>query len=102
MTPVVAEKRADIQKLCEQFGVERLELFGSAASDRFDPLRSDVDFLVRFQPRPIQGSADAYFGLLFSLEDLFSRHIDLVEEQAVENPYFFRAIEPSREMIYAA
>ena len=101
MTPVVAEKKADIQMLCERFGVERLELFGSATSDRFDPSRSDVDFLVRFRPRPIEGCADDYFGMLFSLEDLFLRHVDLVEEKAVENPYFFQAVEPSREMIYA-
>ena len=39
--------------------------------------------------------------MLFSLEDLFLRHVDLVEEKAVKNPYFFQAIEPSRETIYA-
>ncbi len=101
MTPVVAEKKADIQKLCERFGVERLELFGSATSDHFDPSRSDVDFLVRFQPQRTYGWSD-YFGLQFALEDLFSRRIDLVDEPAVKNPYFWKSIESNREVIYAA
>lgn len=39
---------AEIPDLCRRYGVARLELFGSAAGDAFDPQRSDLDFLVEF------------------------------------------------------
>jgi hypothetical protein len=37
--------------------------------------------------------ADAYFGLLHGLEDLFARKIDLVTIQAIRNPWFRRAVD---------
>ena len=43
--------------------VRRLDLFGSAVTDRFDPLRSDVDMLVEFADLPPRAYADAYFEL---------------------------------------
>lgn len=46
--------------------------------------------------------ADAYFGLLFALEDLFRRHIDLVEMAASDNPYFLKAVSETRTPLYAA
>ena len=33
-----------LQALCRRFGVRRLDLFGSAATGRFDPALSDLDF----------------------------------------------------------
>jgi predicted nucleotidyltransferase len=46
--------------------------------------------------------SQAYFGLLFALEDLFSNKIDLVELPAVRNPYFMKSVNESRQLIYAA
>ena len=37
-----------LHALCLRCHVRRLDLFGSAVTDRFDPLRSDVDMLVEF------------------------------------------------------
>ena len=55
-----------------------LELFGSAVGDRFRPETSDFDFLVEFAPTPPAESARCYVGLLFALQDLFGRDVDLV------------------------
>ncbi len=41
-------KRRELKALCEQHGVERLALFGSALRDDFDPEKSDLDFSVTF------------------------------------------------------
>ena len=79
-----------------------LELFGSAAKGTFNPARSDLDFLVEFDDLTTRDAANRYFGLLESLETLFGRRIDLVDLTAVENPYFLRAIAPSRTVLYAA
>lgn len=40
-----------IRALARKYGVRRLELFGFAASDAFDPATSAVDFLVEHPSR---------------------------------------------------
>jgi len=98
----VADKSNALIRLCVEYGVQRLELFGSATGDSFDPDRSDVDFLVVFEPTTPVEHADRYFELLAALQDLFSRGIDLVELGAIRNPYFMQGIQSSRMLIYAA
>jgi hypothetical protein len=61
-----------------------------------------VDFLVEFKPLEPGRLADAYFGLLAALQELLRRDVDLVTPKAVTNPYFLRAINESRRMLYAA
>lgn len=102
MDPTVSQHRAQLADLCRQYRVSRLELFGSAVGDRFDVDRSDLDFLVEFEPLADGEHADAYFGLRESLEALFARSIDLVMTCAIRNPYFLQAIEPTRTLLYAA
>lgn len=99
---IISERASDVERLCKQFRVRQLELFGSALTDQFDPGHSDLDFLVEFDNLTIKDAADRYFGLLHALEDLFSRRIDLVDITTIENPYFHRSIERSRTVLYAA
>jgi predicted nucleotidyltransferase len=64
--------------------VARLELFGSAArSTDFDPRRSDVDFLVTFEPST-RNDLGAFGDLKKELEQLLGRPVDLVEREAIE------------------
>ena len=42
MNQIITDNLQEIQAICEQFGVARLELFGSAARDDFDPETSDA------------------------------------------------------------
>lgn len=86
--------------MCRHFGVRRLDLFGSAATGRFDPARSDLDFLVAFEEMPPGKHAKAYFGLLEGLEALFQRRIDLLTAESVENPYLRRSIEADRRPLF--
>jgi len=91
-----------LQILCRRFHVTRLELYGSAVEGRFDPHRSDLDFLVEFEDLEPVAYADAYFGLLEALQALFGRPVDLTVASAVTNPYFLRRIANSRVTLYAA
>jgi len=98
----VEQRQSEIVALCRQFGVRRLELFGSAVRPDFDPETSDVDLLVEIEPPPGMGYADAYFGLKEELERLLARPVDLVSLASLRNPYFIREIEASRRLLYAA
>jgi len=103
MVKAIEEHGTDLRELCRRFGVKRLDVFGSAATDeRFDPDRSDMDFLVEFGLADPVAHAKAYFGLLSALKDLFSRDVDLVEIRAVTNPYFLESINRDRRQVYAA
>jgi len=102
MIRLIEEKRDDIARLCQSYGVRRLELFGSATGEAFDSTTSDLDFLVEFRPLKSGEYADAYFGLLEGLQQLFGRPVDLVMPHAVKNPYFLEAMNQSRTLLYAA
>ena len=92
-----------LDELCRQFCVRRLELFGSAATERFDPLASDLDFLVEFEPQSPMGPFHQYFDFQAALEELFGRPVDLVEPSAIRNPYFRQAVDRGqRVLLYAA
>ena len=99
---VVLEQASELEKLCVRYHVERLDLFGSAASGGHREGDSDLDFLVEFRPLPSGAYADAYFGLLEALERLFDCHVDLVVESAIQNPFFRQRVEETRTQIYAA
>lgn len=103
MTALVEQHRQALGELCRKFRVRRLELFGSAAvADGFRAGESDLDFLVEFLPLEPGSHADAYFGLLAALEDLFQCRVDLVMTRAITNPYFLESVNQARTMLYAA
>lgn len=102
MLPLIDQNLAGIAELCRRFGVQRLELFGSAAAGDFNPQTSDVDFFVRFADTHWKGSFKKYMGLKRELEELLGRPVDLVEPTAITNPYFRQVAEQHLTTIYAA
>ena len=102
MSPLIDQHLAELAELCRRYRVLSLSLFGSAVRDDFDPERSDYDFLVDFQALQPGQYADAYFGLLESLEQLLGRPVDLVVASAIKNPYFRQSVEQTRALLYAA
>src|SRR5213595_1912578 len=102
MLPLVEQQRSVIEALCRKYRIKRLELFGSAARGDFDPVKSDLDFLVLFDPPGELRAFDQYFGLLADLEKLFGRKVDLVDVSAASNPYFMADALRHRVGLYAA
>jgi predicted nucleotidyltransferase len=62
---------------------------------------SDVDLVVDFENLHIQEYGDNHFYLKFSLQDLFKRPIDLLEEKAIKNPFFWKTLDIQKKLIYA-
>jgi hypothetical protein len=88
-----------IERLCQQYGVARLELIGSALSeDTFDPALSDIDLLVEFEGN--ESLFARYIDLKLELEILLQRPVDLIMKRAIRNPYFLQEVETNRVMLY--
>jgi uncharacterized protein with HEPN domain/predicted nucleotidyltransferase len=87
MHPEVAKHIPAIQALCREFGVERMETFGSAVTDDFDPETSDVDLLVTY---PDGYDFGLWLGRFFDLESalasILKRDVDLIMHDAPKNP----------------
>ncbi len=89
-----------LKTFCHRWQVAELSLFGSALRDDFSP-DSDVDVLVSF-------SSSAHISLFdlvqmqIELEDVFGRKVDIVEKEALRNPYRKYEILNNAQVVYAA
>jgi hypothetical protein len=92
-------KNDELIKLCRNFHVLQLYLFGSQAKGTFRE-NSDIDLLVYFDKINLLDYADNYFDFFYSLEKLFNKKIDLVSGKALKNPYFIKEIENTKQLIY--
>jgi predicted nucleotidyltransferase len=79
--------------------VRRLFVFGSAVSNRFRP-DSDIDLIVDFNHVELRDYADNYFSLKYELEKLFNRKVDLLEAQAIRNPFFKAVVDQEKQLVY--
>jgi len=103
MIAAIEQNLDEIQALCREYGVARLEVFGSAATGEFDPSRSDVDFLVDYTSDADLGPwLKRFTELQERLEALLGRPVDLVMVGGLRNPYFIRSINESRRLLYAS
>ena len=90
---------SDIKRLCENHKVKSLYVFGSVLTDQFNS-ESDIDLIVDFSTIAVEDYADNYFDFKFSLQDIFKRPVDLLEEKAIKNPYVRQSINQQRQLIY--
>src|SRR5207248_3158704 len=60
MSSVLEKNKGKLAEVCRRFGVRRLEVFGSAVREDFDPAKSDFDFIVSFADKTPGTYADRY------------------------------------------
>ncbi len=89
----------DLDKLCESHKVKTLYAFGSVLTDAFNS-KSDIDLIVDFKQIPIEDCADNYFDFKFSLQDIFKRPVDLLEDKAIKNPYLRQFVNQYKQLVY--
>lgn len=97
------DRRNEIFELLEKeresiraFGVRELGVFGSFARGEQKP-DSDVDVLVDLEPE--RETFRDYMGLLFHLEELFGRKVDLVMKDTIKPLIRERVL---RETVYVS
>lgn len=91
--------KKEINNLYLQNKVKSLYVFGSVLTDQFSKT-SDIDLVVDIDSTDPFDYADNYFNLKFSLQELFKRPVDLLENKAIKNPYIRENIDRSKTLIY--
>ena len=89
----------EINTLCLQNKVKSLYVFGSVLTEQFSE-KSDIDLVVDIDSNDPFDYADSYFNLKFALQDLLKRPIDLLENKAINNPYFRQNLDVSKSLLY--
>lgn len=102
MHAVIESNLDALYELCRRYRVLRLEVFGSAATDAFDPATSDVDLLAEFDLSGDESVLERYVGFIQEAEALFGCKVDLVNSTMIRNPYFRQGVEETRRALYAA
>ena len=102
MHPAIHQYKDGISIICKRYRVTKLDVFGSAARENdFNPANSDADFLIEFSPE-VQVGLSEFMGIKTELERLLGRKVDLLEPEAIVNPYVLASIKRNRETVYAA
>jgi uncharacterized protein len=98
MIQQLKDRQPEIARLCEEYSVRKLEVFGSAATGDFAPDRSDFDFVIDFLDYG-PGIVDRFTGLADALETLLGSSVDLVVDRAMK-PRFRNYIADTREVVF--
>ena len=99
MNPHLSIPRDQLTAFCQEHGIRRLAIFGSALRKDFGP-DSDVDVLVEFEPDRIPGLLGVA-GMEIELSVLFSgRRVDLRTPEDL-SPYFRQNVLDTAEVQYA-
>ena len=96
---LIKDNQSILNVLCENHKVKQLFLFGSILTDNFND-KSDIDFLIHFYDIELMNYFDNYMGFKESLEKLFNRSVDLVENQSIKNPIFRKVVDNQKQLIY--
>ena len=99
-TPRIQVPGRSVAEFCKRWKIREFALFGSVLREDFSP-RSDVDVVVSFD----SGAAWSLLDLASmqeQLSELFGRPVDLIELEALRNPYRRAAILGSKQVVYAA
>ncbi|MCA9427032.1 MAG: nucleotidyltransferase domain-containing protein [Candidatus Omnitrophica bacterium] len=101
MISLIEENRERIEEACDRYRVDRLRLFGSAATGQFKPGESDLDFFVKFLDRsPTMEYVNGILGLADALEEILQCPVDLITDGSVRNPYLQKEIQERSEIVY--
>lgn len=96
MESLISNHLPEIKNLFKKYDVQEAYLFGSAAKNNLRE-DSDIDFLIKFSNRSdFESYGNNYFNLLYALQDLLKRDVDLLAEETLSNPYLIESINQSK------
>ena len=98
LQPYIPEMKA----LLKAHKIKTAHIFGSALTDQFNE-RSDLDMIVNIQEGldPVE-AGEHLWNLMYDMEALLNRKVDILTERSLKNPYFIKEINKTKIPIYEA
>jgi len=102
MTAIIKDNLDKIIEVCKLMHVQSLYLFGSGTKESKFTVSSDLDFLYQFQKNKdgMLLSDYDYFDLMFKLQEITGKNIDLVAEEKISNPFFSQRVNAEKIELY--
>jgi len=90
----------EVTSILKMYKVKRAYAFGSVCTNHFNE-SSDVDLLIAFEDGldPIE-YGENYFKIMYALQKLLKREVDLITERSLKNPYFIKVMNLTKTPIY--
>jgi predicted nucleotidyltransferase len=100
LNPAIRPLVPAIIEACRRRGVTYAALVGSSTQPDPAIVPRDLDILVRFEPGR-DDRMDIYVGLRDDLERIAGRSVDMIEVDAVRNPYLREEYDRTQVVLYA-
>ena len=97
---LIKEKYSEFVDLCRSHSVDKVYAFGSSITDHFDPIKSDIDIVVKINIGDPADRGEALLSFWDKIEALFQRKVDLLTEDSIKNPYLKSNINRTKKLIY--
>jgi predicted nucleotidyltransferase len=102
LNPHIRGLAGPIADIARRHGASRVALFGSATQADVVVVPADLDVAVTFAEQEDVSRAEQLFGLRAELERLAGMSVDLVEPEAIDNPYLREQLERTEVVLYEA
>lgn len=104
---MVAEVRNNLSKIveaCRDMQLKSLYLVGSGAREDDYTSESDLDFMYSMivDETGVAMSRKDYFDVMWKLEEITGRKVDLIPGEKIRNKYFLKSILEDKVKIYEA
>jgi uncharacterized protein len=98
---IIKKNIPQLIELCQKYEVDKLFVFGSAATGKFKVKTSDLDFIAVINPEKLpEERGEAIMNLWDELEKLFGRKVDLITKLPIRNPYLRESVDATKQLIY--
>lgn len=95
----ISNKLPEIIEILENNHVKSAYLFGTVLTDDFNE-KSDLDIIINIDNSlELSEYGNSYWNILFALEDMLDREIDLITESSIKNPYFKSEVDSTKVAI---
>jgi|LakMenEpi03Aug12_release.lakeMendotaPanAssembly.Ray.scaffolds.fasta_scaffold981257_2 predicted nucleotidyltransferase len=100
LAPIITNNITQIKAICKEHKVKELYVFGSASRNEMKE-DSDVDFLYTMQDVvPEMDYVDNFFDMLWALEALLGKKVDMVPGKNLKNRIFIEEVNNTKQIIY--
>lgn len=99
MIDVLIQRQPEIAELCRQNQIEKLWVFGSAATGAYRSGESDMDFMIDLGDYG-SGVARRYFDFADAMEALLNTKADFLTTESIRNPILRKSVMRDRKLLY--